>query len=243
MKKKEIAFRPYDPRIDENFVYDSFINSFLKSHFSGVIPRPLARDTYREVLNVLIARGARIIMAFCPELDPPYDLYGWIMVEDGLDTDGYDCVHYINVKEPFRRNGIAKMLLREAGVDPAFFYYTFRTQRWRHFSGGVFKPQFVWHKKPAPRKKKHEQKQDRASASDVPDAGEVPARVSQQHRRDDAGTPVVSPPPRRKPRLRGRVLPYKRRELAKIRALGGSRTALANPAVPASADREAEDER
>ena len=91
-------------------------------------------------MSVLGRSGVEVLVAHHPD----GDLYGWLALEhdvsipehsrvsgrwvDRLVPAGCPLVHYVYVKQPYRRLGIAKALLKEAGLDPRDkFFYTCKT--------------------------------------------------------------------------------------------------------------------
>lgn len=112
---------------DETFVVYSWCASFRSSHTAGLI----AMDDWRAVMEpqirkVLSRPGGEVWVAYHPgETDHVADLYGWLAVERG---HALPLVHYVYVKSPFRKHGIARGLFAAAGVDPAApFFYTCKT--------------------------------------------------------------------------------------------------------------------
>ena len=118
----EVTFRPLDP--DEmGFVMDSWFRSYRNSEWAGVIPNHLYYPTMREMLASLISRGAKILAAIA-------------VTEEGERVIGYVChenkkmetvLHYLYVKDPYRRAGLGKKLVSLATEGP-YLLYTHRTR-------------------------------------------------------------------------------------------------------------------
>lgn len=119
---------------DVSFVMDSWLRSFRKSPYSGVVPRNLYVQVYSECIRQLLARGARLMVACNPEA--PEQILGFICYESP------GVLHYVYVKELYRDSGIAKSLVAYAGLDRKTMRYTFRTfgSRWL---GGVHQPEIA----------------------------------------------------------------------------------------------------
>lgn len=113
---------------DMDFIYSSWLKSFRESHYAGVIPMNAYYKVYSPILKGLIfdRPGARILVATNPEEDDPrHELLGWIAREPGKLMN---VLHYVYVKEAFRRHGVAKALFQAAGFDVRHqFIYTFKT--------------------------------------------------------------------------------------------------------------------
>jgi hypothetical protein len=106
---------------DRDFFFDSWLKSWRKSRYAGVIPNNLYYDTYRSTIESLVARGATVQVA-CGEENPDHIL-GWVCWEK--TPDGYAVVHYLYVKDPYLKYQVDEKLL--AGVEgerPGF--YTFK---------------------------------------------------------------------------------------------------------------------
>jgi GNAT superfamily N-acetyltransferase len=121
-----LAHRPATA-IDLPFIMSSWLRSFKTSHFAGPIPNDIYWDTYRLAAERILSRpAARLLVAVNPsERDPEHELYGWLAMEPGEPP----VVHYVYVKQAFRRMGVARSLLRAASINlSAPFVYTYRTR-------------------------------------------------------------------------------------------------------------------
>lgn len=105
------------------FVFDYWLESFRLAHAAGPIPMDLYWPVYREVIKRLIDK-------------PTVDVLGAYNPDDGDQFYGFlvrqrrspPIVHYLYVKKPFRRNGIAKILMTAADIPTGRpFIYTFKT--------------------------------------------------------------------------------------------------------------------
>ena len=102
---------------DLGFVFDSWINSYRDAHAAGMIAYEDWAAVMRQAIERVLARdGCELYVAHHPgEDDGKTDLYGWAALEGQL-------VHYVYVKRPFRRLGIARGLLGAGKVQPRFSY-------------------------------------------------------------------------------------------------------------------------
>jgi GNAT superfamily N-acetyltransferase len=80
-----------------------------------------------------VARGATALVTCAA--DDPDQILGFLVHEGPV-------VHYLYVKELFRRKGLATALLDSAQIPPVFFY-THRTDDAVLFEGGRFAPEIA----------------------------------------------------------------------------------------------------
>lgn len=124
---------------DRKFLVGSWVDSYRTSHAAGMI----SMDDWDAVMapqvkKVLARDGVLVHVAYAPAELEGNDLYGWVAVERDYHiptarkvsgrrvlADAHSpLVHYVFVKQPYRRMGIARGLLRAAGVstDDEFLY-------------------------------------------------------------------------------------------------------------------------
>lgn len=130
--------------VDAPFVFSGWVESFRSAHAAGPIPSDMYRTLYREILRRVLDRS-RVVVAY--NLDRPTQLFGFA-VRDREDDQERPVLHYVFVKQFFRRNGVARYLVQELGIstrDP--FVYTFKSQAAktiaRKWTGGCFDPMVV----------------------------------------------------------------------------------------------------
>lgn len=122
---------------DYPLVLDSWLKSTRDEPWAGNVPNNLASAVLQESLKQLLARGAKVLVAANPERDN--QVVGWICAEPGREAE--KVVHMIYVKKPFRRNGIARELLRAVGLQPTDpFPFTYRTRMSRVFPNAKYLP-------------------------------------------------------------------------------------------------------
>lgn len=101
----EITLRP-PTRSDRAFVAKSWANGARK--YYPHVPR----DSYRRGIDRLIDRSfARSDVSLLCDRDDPEQLFGFIVYEQP------DRLHWVYVKHPFRREGLARQLLAAAFGD------------------------------------------------------------------------------------------------------------------------------
>jgi GNAT superfamily N-acetyltransferase len=109
------AVRDFEPEVDGNFVYSSWLNSYRESAIGGwksPTGEAMALGVYykraRSRIDALIKRGAELKVACDPE--DTNIILGWMCAEDPV-------LHYVYVKEAYRRQGIALSLLAACGLS------------------------------------------------------------------------------------------------------------------------------
>lgn len=107
---------------DISFIFDSWLRSWRKSPWAGVIPNNLYFPLTRSTIEQLVARGAEFKVA-CLASDPERIL-GWICHEQtGPDA----VVHYCYVKDPYLNLGIGDALVSAIpGNKPGFYTFRYR---------------------------------------------------------------------------------------------------------------------
>jgi GNAT superfamily N-acetyltransferase len=132
----KISYRDATPQ-DIPFVMDSWLNSWKKCPWAGVIRNNHYYAQTRGTIEDLIGRGAAIEVA-CRD-DAPEHILGWICRE--TTSSGEAVVHYLYVKEPYLPFGIGAALVgRAPGTAPGFYSFRYRQvadacqsrEGWRH---------------------------------------------------------------------------------------------------------------
>lgn len=142
MSNTGVKFRPLDwaNSSEVGFVYKSWLGSY-KNH-ADVTPYSMYRKVYQHYLDRIMRRGeCAVILAVHPE--HPEQIFGFVCTEKSSPT-----LHYIYVKEDYRRTGVGTDLLEyiNEGNDSGEFAYTFNTSLGRKFlrpRGGKYKPKLV----------------------------------------------------------------------------------------------------
>jgi hypothetical protein len=100
---------------DRQFIVATWSSSYKKAHTAGIIQADdWAGIMHAQIPKILARPGMRAVIAV-DKADPDY-FYGWIA---GDTSDVVPVVAYIYVKEPYRRQGIARGLFAALGVDPS----------------------------------------------------------------------------------------------------------------------------
>lgn len=126
----EILTRPAKAQ-DLNFVFDSWMKSWRVSKWSGTIPNHLYYETQRTLIEDLIARGAKIVIAYPEGYDET--ILGWAC---GEEKAGKAVLHYVYVKDPFLGLGIPTRLVSILpGTKPGFVTHVLpyrELSKWQH---------------------------------------------------------------------------------------------------------------
>lgn len=92
---------------DLSFIYHSWLKSYRSSWAKGLNPsRYMDKDRYYNGQKLMISQCLErsvVLVAVNPE--DAFQIFGYVVGEPGL------VVHYLYVKEPFRRMGIATLLV------------------------------------------------------------------------------------------------------------------------------------
>ena len=114
------------------FVFSTWLKNFRDSAHPH-----LARPDYfageHRLIELLVSRGAAVLLA-C-DCDDATQLLGWICHE-------VNTVHYLYVKQVFRKLGIGRKLLSQAGIKQPFrvTHWTPSVSMLRHKAAFVFDP-------------------------------------------------------------------------------------------------------
>jgi hypothetical protein len=138
---------------DMDMVVDGWATSYADSHAAGVIPPDLHHKVYRPIISRAIKRSkARVLY----NVQHPGQNFGFLCAEFGED---YPIVHYIYLKHFLRRQGLARYLLEDMGVNPKKpFVYGWKSRIAGdlvrgHWVGGRFDPILVKKMLAPPREK------------------------------------------------------------------------------------------
>lgn len=123
--EKPYTFRPYVEN-DIPFIHETWRKNYYKgANYSKHLSPQEFDAAHRPIRNnILLKRDATIIVAASKE-DPDV-IIGWIAVQKPLQSKGM-FLHYLYVKEEFRRLGIGSELVKRAIPDePVMFTHMTR---------------------------------------------------------------------------------------------------------------------
>lgn len=118
-----ISIRPATSE-DLPYIVTTWVRSFRESPYAGLVPNHLYYSVYEATVTDILARGATLLVA-CSTDDPDY-IVGfacWEHVPGRFHSR--HIVHYVFVREKFRRLGIARRLMAKL-EDRRAPLYTFR---------------------------------------------------------------------------------------------------------------------
>ncbi len=117
----EVRIRDFDPRLDESFILNSWMKSYIYNRVRSWrhVSIERAEAGHRPVVERLM-RDAPIRCAVDPE--SPATIWGWACTEG-------PCLHFVYVKKKFRNKGIATALLSDAGEPTLYSHITAKSTR------------------------------------------------------------------------------------------------------------------
>jgi len=116
--------RPEDSRRCSPIV-SLWSSSYKESHYAGLIWEEDWADIMHRQIAKIMERQKRTAIIACEKDDPDF-LYGFIV---GDTTGTTPVVDYVFVKEPYRKEGVARALFGELGVLPlGRFVYSCKTR-------------------------------------------------------------------------------------------------------------------
>jgi hypothetical protein len=125
----EILTRDKGPD-DLPMVFDSWLKSWRTSKWAGVIPNHRYFDVQRELIESLLLRGAKVVIAY-PSGHPDV-IMGWACAEE---KEGKTVLHYLYVKDPYLGLRVPELLLKTLpGQQPGFITHRLPVplKDWRH---------------------------------------------------------------------------------------------------------------
>ena len=110
----EIQYRPITED-DMSFILNSWLKSYRNSEFAKDLANPVYFENHSKIIQHLLAKSNVIIACNPEELT---QIYGYSVFEQ---YESVTILHYIYVKFPYRKFGIAKNLFSFAQPDPKEF--------------------------------------------------------------------------------------------------------------------------
>lgn len=117
-----VRVRPAD-QSDVSFIFNSWLRSFKKSNQVKEVNAHIYYENQHKVIETLLKR-CTVMVGVNPE--DATQIYGYSVCEV---IDGVNVIHYVYVKELFRRLGIGRELVKACGIDlkASAACYTHRT--------------------------------------------------------------------------------------------------------------------
>lgn len=131
---------------DLNFV----LNSWLKRYRDAIRARFVSDKVYyavqHEVITKILQQPGLVALVACNAAEPN-QIYGYVIAEKNHIVPDLMLVHWIYVKGPFRKFGLAKSLLSALPQDRSNVHYTHRTRNVEFLDKNqqaIFNPSYVW---------------------------------------------------------------------------------------------------
>lgn len=105
-----ILFRPLAYE-DKAFVFNSWLKSFRNGMFCKNVDNTIYFLNHHKIVDSCTLKGKTVI---CCNADDPKTIYGYICYEE---IEGQFVLHFIYVKNLYRKLGIGKQLLAQTGHD------------------------------------------------------------------------------------------------------------------------------
>jgi hypothetical protein len=107
---------------DNPFILASWLNHYKNySYFAKRIKNDVYYGAHERVIKLILARkSCHVLIAYTPA--EPDVILGFIVYEDSLWPD--PVVHFVYVKKPFRRFGIARELVKASGLENKRIQFT-----------------------------------------------------------------------------------------------------------------------
>lgn len=111
--------RAYDLKMDFNFITNSWLEDYRRnSYFSHDIPNSIYYPNHTNVIKKLIDRSSVLVLCNPSDVN---QIYGYIVFEFFL---GSLLVHWIHIKELYRKQGFATILLSSITKPKEYKIYT-----------------------------------------------------------------------------------------------------------------------
>lgn len=144
-----VKLRNYQPETDLSYLTDSWRRSFERSNWAGSLTTKIYVETYKKTIQCILDYPTTKISIACVEANKDYDIdenfiVGYVVYD--LNLCKFPVVHYLYVKDPFRRKGIASGMLDYVTSSKSIFKYTFRTKSCEYLRGkyyGQYSPRIL----------------------------------------------------------------------------------------------------
>ncbi len=135
-----VIFRPMVAD-DAAFIFDSWLKSYRDSEFAMRVRGPLYRAQQHDLIEKLLRRGHGVVAA---DAEEPWHIVGYVA---GEAFGALTCIHYLYVKQNFRRKGIARKLYDFASLGASAVQHSHDTDDGRKVAkrlGSVFNPYLMF---------------------------------------------------------------------------------------------------
>jgi hypothetical protein len=111
----QVKIRPANEK-DVGFIFNSWLKSYKSSRFAKFLPNIVYFSSHHKLIEKLIAKNT--VSVACNIADEN-QIYGYVCAEE---VEGALVVHYVYIKDTFRKLNCATLLLQSLGNHKAFFY-------------------------------------------------------------------------------------------------------------------------
>ncbi len=148
MSRPPVNIRAYRPKEDESFVMHSWLRHFHQSHCPAPDGEKAKRvkymgntryfGHYQPLVSALLAKPSTQVLIACdPRPEESAFIFGWICYTH-VQGQFPRMVHYMYVKDLYRRSGVARFLATTAGITPeSEVLYTFEADTAKHLAPKV----------------------------------------------------------------------------------------------------------
>lgn len=117
-----ITVRPFRDKTDKEFLFSTWLRNYKHSSYFAKRIRPhVFFAGHHAIIDHLLRKPAVKIAVACPRGDSE-TILGYLAYE--LKEDAAPVVHFVFVKQAFRKMGVARTLFQSAGIDPGSIRFT-----------------------------------------------------------------------------------------------------------------------
>jgi hypothetical protein len=98
--------------VDVNFIFSSWLKSYRLSSFAKQISNAVYFPEQHKLIENLLKSS--VVLVAC-NIEDPDQVYGWVCATKIMSVY---CLHYIYIKQQFRKFGIARFLMQTSGHNP-----------------------------------------------------------------------------------------------------------------------------
>jgi GNAT superfamily N-acetyltransferase len=110
---------------DENFIRNSWLKRFREAISARLVTDKVYFGVQHDVITKILAQSGLKAYAAVDPKDEDH-IYGYIVAEERAGLDAL-LLHWVYVKGPFRRFGVARKLLQEVNPEAKSVHFTHKT--------------------------------------------------------------------------------------------------------------------
>lgn len=117
-----IEIREFRPEEDQAFIFSSWLRTYKHhSYFAKRIKHALFFKGHHAVIEHILEKPTTTVAIACPKGDLD-TILGYLVYEPAKESR--PVIHFVFVKEPFRRMGMAKTLFKSQHIDINNIFFT-----------------------------------------------------------------------------------------------------------------------